>query len=180
MTIITAFSHLSVQVRDIDKVLPFYRYVFGLHVSVDREQSFSAPGPDGRRIDFRRREVYLRWADAPGSPFIVLGQHLNGEQEGGPTPLQGIGFDHVAFYVTDVDAVVERARESGARMIAGPKNNDGPSYGHPGEATVRTALFYDPEGNVLQIDRWLDTGSVPARTGPDAADGAEGTDGTDG
>jgi len=152
---VTGFSHLSVQVRDIEKVLPFYRDLLGLTVSIDREHSFSAPGRDGRRIDFRRREVYLRWENRWGASYVVLGQHLDREQEVVATPLQGIGFDHVAFLVADVDTVVDRARQLGFEVITGPKNNDGPANAYSGEATVRTALFYDPEGNIVQVDQWL-------------------------
>ncbi|WP_433598320.1 VOC family protein [Nocardia sp. CA-135953] len=154
---VTGFSHLSVQVRDIDRVLPFYQDLLGLAVSIDREHSFSAPDRDGTRIDFHRREVYLRWENKWGASYIALGQHVGRTQDGTATPLQGIGFDHVAFLVADVDAVVLKAKEMGVEIITGPKNNDGPANAHPGDATVRTALFYDPEGNVVQIDQWLGT-----------------------
>jgi catechol 2,3-dioxygenase-like lactoylglutathione lyase family enzyme len=112
---VTGFSHRSVQVRDIEKVLPFYRDLLGLTMSVDREHSFSAPGT--------------------------------------ATPLQqGIGFDHVSLMA---DAVVGRVEELGFDRLTGPSNNDGPANAHPGDATVRTALFHDPEGNIIQVDQWL-------------------------
>ena len=152
---ITGFSHLSVQVRDLGKTLPFYRDLFGLTVSVDREQSFVAPDADGKRVTFRRREVYLRWEDRPGAAYLVLGQHEGRPVGGGPSRLMELGFDHVSFAVDDVDAVLERAREMGADILTGPKVNDGPSNGYPGEARVKTALLYDPERNIIQIDQWL-------------------------
>jgi catechol 2,3-dioxygenase-like lactoylglutathione lyase family enzyme len=152
---ITGFSHLSVQVRDLGKALPFYRDLFGLSVSVDREHSFEAPDGDGNRVTFRRREVYLRWEDRPSAAFVVLGQHEGCPVGGGPARLQELGFDHVAFAVDDVDAVLERAREMGADILTGPKVSDGPSYGYPGEARVKTALLHDPERNIIQIDQWL-------------------------
>jgi catechol 2,3-dioxygenase-like lactoylglutathione lyase family enzyme len=152
---INGFSHLSVQVRDLEKMIPFYRDLFGLTVSVDRAASFSAPGDDGNTVTFRRREVYLRWEDRPGAAFVVLGQHEGGPVGGGPARLQELGFDHVAFTVDDVDAVLERARELGADVILGPKVGNGPAYGHPGEAKVKTGMLYDPERNIIQIDQWL-------------------------
>jgi catechol 2,3-dioxygenase-like lactoylglutathione lyase family enzyme len=152
---IVGFSHLSVQVRDIDKVLPFYRDLLGLGVSIDRVQSFEAPDANGNHVTFRRREVYLRWEDRPGAAFVVLGEHVGGPVGGGPTGLQELGFDHVAFAVDDVDAVVGRAREMGVDILTGPKVNDGPSYAYPGEARIKAALLYDPERNIIQIDQWL-------------------------
>ncbi|MVZ99903.1 hypothetical protein F8568_005810 [Actinomadura sp. LD22] len=157
---VTGFSHLSVQVRDIDKVLPFYRDLLGLTVSIDRQKEFSAPDREGRRVHFRRREVYLRWENRWGASYVVLGQHFDREQEGSATPLQGIGFDHVAFMVDDVRATVDRARQLGFEVITGPSENDGPANAHPGAATVRTALFWDPEGNVVQVDQWLEEGEA--------------------
>lgn len=151
---INGFSHLSVQVRDLEKTLPFYRDLLGLSVSVDREQSFTAPDPQGNRVTFRRREVYLRWEDRPGAAYVVLGEHES-PVEGDAKRIQEIGFDHVAFAVDDVDAVVERARELGADIMVGPKVNDGPSNGYPGEAQVKTALLFDPERNIIQLDQWL-------------------------
>jgi catechol 2,3-dioxygenase-like lactoylglutathione lyase family enzyme len=152
---IVGFSHLSVQVRDLDKVLPFYRDLFGLTVSIDRMQSFEAPDPAGHRVTFHRREVYLRWEDRPGAAFVVLGQHVGRPVGGGATGLQELGFDHVAFDVDDVDAVLDRAREMGVDILTGPKVNDGPAYAYPGEARIKTALMYDPERNIIQIDQWL-------------------------
>ena len=98
---------------------------------------------------------YLRWEDRPGAAFVVLGQHLSRPVGGGATGLQELGFDHVAFDVDDVDAVLSRAREMGVDILTGPKVNDGPSYGYPGEARIKTALMYDPERNIIQIDQWL-------------------------
>jgi hypothetical protein len=43
----------------------------------------------------------------------------------------------------------------GADVLTGPKVSDGPSYGYPGEARVKTALLYDPERNIIQTDQWL-------------------------
>ena len=152
---IVGFSHLSVQVRDLDKTLPFYRDLLGLQVSVDRMKSFEAPDADGNRVTFHRREVYLRWEDRPGAAFVVLGQHLGGPVGGAATALQELGFDHLAFEVDDVDAVVSRARQMGVDILTGPKVNDGPSYAYPGEARIKTALMYDPERNIIQVDQWL-------------------------
>lgn len=151
---VTGFSHLSVQVRDIEKALPFYRDLLGLTVSVDREQSFSAPDPAGGRTEFHRREVYLRWEDRYGASYVVLGQH-HGGAKGENTPLQGIGFDHIAFMVDDVAATVDKAKELGYEVIVGPKDNGGEGNAYPGPAIVRTALFYDPERNVVQVDQWI-------------------------
>lgn len=152
---ITGFSHLSVQVRDLDKALPFYRDLLGLSVSVDREASFTAPDADGNRVTFRRREVYLRWESRAGACYVVLGQHEAGPVGGGAKKIMELGFDHVSFMVDDVDAVLARAREAGAEILTGPKVNDGPANGHPGEAKVKTALLYDPERNIIQLDQWL-------------------------
>jgi catechol 2,3-dioxygenase-like lactoylglutathione lyase family enzyme len=85
----------------------------------------------------------------------VLGQHLGRTAPGSPAKLQQLGIDHIGFYVNDVVAVVDRAHSIGAQVIVGPKENDGPAYGYDGEASIRTALFYDPDGTIIQVDQWL-------------------------
>ncbi|WP_274535314.1 hypothetical protein [Pseudofrankia asymbiotica] len=40
--------------------------------------------------------------------------------------------------------------------MVGPKENDGASQGYvEGEASIRTALLYDPESNIIQVNQWL-------------------------
>jgi catechol 2,3-dioxygenase-like lactoylglutathione lyase family enzyme len=153
---ITAVSHVSIQVTDMARSLAFYQSLFGLAVSVDREETFRALDADGSVQTFTRHAVYLRWEDRPGASFIVLGEHQGRTPEGRPAKLQQLGIDHVGFYVDDVAAIFERARALGATLITpAAKEGEGPAYGHPGDATIRTALFHDPDGTVIQVDQWL-------------------------
>jgi len=64
---IATFSHVAIGVRDMDAVLPCWRDVVGLRVSLDTVEEM----PRGHgNPPARRRAVYLRWDDDPRSSIV--------------------------------------------------------------------------------------------------------------
>src|SRR6185437_504230 len=55
---VTNVSHIAIAVRDMDRALPFWTEVVGLHVTLDTIEEFTLSG----RL-CRRRAVYLRVRD---------------------------------------------------------------------------------------------------------------------
>jgi catechol 2,3-dioxygenase-like lactoylglutathione lyase family enzyme len=64
-----------------------------------------------------------------------------------------IGVHHVAFWVDDLDAVVNSLTAAGHPPFTGPVELDTPYYGEQPGGRVRTALLRDPDGNVVQFDQ---------------------------
>lgn len=107
-------GHLLLQTRDIAAAERFYVDLLGFRV--------------------RKREAFR-----DGRPLILTEQGMgitNGREDGG-----GANVDHVAFHVTDVRALAERARAAGVRVIRGPESN---AYG-------LSVYLADPDGNEVEL-----------------------------
>lgn len=94
---VQGFSHVTINVSDLQRALDFYTGVLQM-----------------RLVHRGRRDAYLEW----GSAWICLQERseygaLNGRQ---------LGVDHVAFYIDeqDFDAAVERLRAHQVRIVRGP------------------------------------------------------------
>ena len=143
-------SHIAIGVRDLDRSLPFWTNVVGLHVSLDSEEEFTIEGEV-----VRRRAVYLREREGPDEPFVVLDEQLTGAASGEPKRLFEVGVHHVGFWVDDIDAIAERARRAGIAIVAesGQHGADTAGYGEPPGGFVRALFVRDPDGNVVQFDQ---------------------------
>jgi predicted enzyme related to lactoylglutathione lyase len=56
-------------------------------------------------------------------------------------PSRGQGLDHVAFLVTGLDAMLERLRRAGVKVLAGPYAFD----------DTRAAMIEDPDGLSIEL-----------------------------
>ncbi|MHB1582574.1 MAG: VOC family protein [Acidimicrobiales bacterium] len=143
-------SHVAIGVRDMERSLPFWTEVVGLHVTLDTVESFTV---DGEKIE--RRAVYLREREGPDEPFVVLDQQLTRAPTGQPTPLFSLGVHHVGFWVDDLDAIAGRARGAGVPIVVEPSERgaDTTTYGEAPGGFVRGMFVRDPDGNVIQFDQ---------------------------
>jgi catechol 2,3-dioxygenase-like lactoylglutathione lyase family enzyme len=149
---VRALSHVAIGVRDMDRALEFYRDVLGLPVASDRIEEFAQAAG---QPPARRRAVYLRWGDGPHSAYVVLDQHLTQETQGGATALFDAGIHHFAFWIDDLDGVLDAARAAGFEVVLGGGRAVGSEWlGEPaGGRPVRSAMLRDPEGNHVQLDQ---------------------------
>lgn len=152
---ITNISHVAVAVTDLEKALPFWTEVVGLHVTLDATEE--VPGPDGVH---RRRAVYLRETEGANEPFVVLDYLLEGVSPGTAKAMFEIGVHHFGFWVDDVDAIASRAESAGVRILLGPVDTGTDRYGEPEGNLVRTLLVYDPDENVIQFDQRVTGGAA--------------------
>ena len=98
-----------------------YRDVLGLRVTADKIEEFpQGPG----QAPAQRRAVYLRWVDGPHASFVVLDQQITNEIKGEPAQLFQMGCHHFAFWVDDIDEMMERVRAAGITVVMG--GDDGP------------------------------------------------------
>jgi catechol 2,3-dioxygenase-like lactoylglutathione lyase family enzyme len=149
---IRAASHIAIGVHDMDRELGFYRDLLGLRVAVDREERYLDRGvhPAAERV---RRAVYLRWADGPDAPFIVLDHQQTVPSLGEPAKLFAIGVHHVALWVDDLHPYLDGLEAAGGSIAFGPHESGGNAYGEPEGSRVITVGLRDPEGNVIQLDQ---------------------------
>jgi catechol 2,3-dioxygenase-like lactoylglutathione lyase family enzyme len=144
------FAHVNLVARDWRKLADFYERVFGC-LPVPPERDLRGPwleqatGLAGARI----RGIHLR---------------LQGGGENGPTleifeyepeaaaPERAVnrpGFGHIAFAVEDVAAAREAVLAAGGAEVGALT-----TVPISGAGTITFAYLRDPEGNILELQRW--------------------------
>lgn len=127
------FSFTKVIVDDLDRPAAFYKSVFGMR-ELARIQDALTPE---RPIE----EIILSLADdMAGEPPLILFKFLG---EAPPAASDVI----LGFAVPDVDAVVERVKSAGGKVVREPR--DQPEHG------VRVAFATDCDGRLLEIVQML-------------------------
>jgi predicted enzyme related to lactoylglutathione lyase len=146
------FVHVNIVVRDWKGLAQFYEEVFGCE-RVPPERSLSgrwledATTVPGARI----RGVHLRLPGYGGDgPTLELFEY-NRQEEGAETAINRPGFAHIAFAVEDV----ERAREA-VLAAGGGEVGQMVSLDIPGAGRVEFVYLTDPEGNIIELQRWSD------------------------
>jgi catechol 2,3-dioxygenase-like lactoylglutathione lyase family enzyme len=148
-------SHIAVGVRDLDRSVAFYRDVVGMPVVVEEVETF-AKGAGMWQAGASRRAAYVRWREGPHESFMVLDQWPPERRPpGAPAKLFQLGVHHFGFWVDDVEAVLERSRTAGCKVLGGPADGDTKAYGEPPGRTIRSAFVEDPDGNIVQLDQRL-------------------------
>lgn len=140
---IRGIHHVSVHVRDLDRMIQFYRDAFGFEVvgeefswrdSTVLDQLLDVPGSAARGAMLRA-----------GSCYMELFQWSAPEPES-TRPLRPYdkGYTHFCVDVTDIEKEYERLRGLGM------------TFGHPHPLDmghVKSIYGRDPEGNVIEIQQ---------------------------
>lgn len=146
-------SHIAIGVSDMAASLRFYRDLLGLTVSLDDPHE-----NPGNALPRPRHGVYLRWADGPDATFIVLSE--NRPVSGGALQLHQVGIHHFAFWVDDLEETFEKVRATGVPIVMPPTVFDSVAYGEPPGGQIKTTLFKDPDGVVIQLDQRVPAGGA--------------------
>ncbi len=146
------YTHTNINAKDWKALSRFYEEVFGC-VPI---------GPE--------RNLYGEWFETVTGVkgAHVRGMHLAlpGYGEGGPTfeiftynnpegndsgEINSYGFAHVAFEVEDVDATYQKLLAAGGGSCGEVAEKFYESLGK----TLKIVYAKDPEGNVIEIQKWL-------------------------
>jgi len=142
------FSHACIQVSDVDASLRFYRDILGFKDSLDRVEDLEN---DKGEVVFSRRVAYLRWDDSPS--FISVARRDGPLPTNKPLKNGENGLTHISFWVDDIDERYRHLLSRGVHVLGAIVEQDGLFYGLPRERKIRTFLFNDPDGTVLQFDQ---------------------------
>jgi predicted enzyme related to lactoylglutathione lyase len=146
----TRFVHVNVVAEDWRRLARFYEEVFGCEqVGPERdlsgqwlEEGTSVPGA-------RIQGVHLR---LPGcgvdGPTLEIFEY-NRQEGGAETAINRPGLAHIAFAVEDVGRAREAVLAAGGGEIGGLVALDVLGVGR-----VEFAYLTDPEGNILELQRW--------------------------
>lgn len=108
----TRIAHIGIAVRALDEILPLYRDILGMPpVALD-----DADGARIAGVTAGESLVELLEAETPDSPIAKF------------LSKRGPGIHHICFAVDDLDAVLDRCRAAGLRLI-----DDTPRIGAEGK-----------------------------------------------
>lgn len=141
---ITGFNHSGFVVRDLDRMVAFYRDMLG--PTVVREVESNAP-PEGDHTGFPGARRSLTFAAAPeGDHLLELVQYHVPPSPDGHLERHQLGASHVCFNVENLSAFHERLSAAGVRFVTPPKLRALPDGGVHGICYAQ-----DPEGNWLEF-----------------------------
>lgn len=145
------FAHINIVALDWENLANFYIKTFGC------------------KIKPPKRELSGAWLDqATGLEDVEIeGIHLilPGYGENGPTleiftyadvinndlkEINRNGFAHIAFEVDDLEAIINRIIESGGAFLGKVVEKS-----ISGAGTIKFAYLRDPEGNIVEIQKWI-------------------------
>lgn len=150
MTISAKYTHTNLIARDWKRIARFYEEVFGCP-PVPPERNLSgrwleeATGLPGAQL----QGVHLRlpgWG--PDGPTLEIFQYNITADGLDPVPNRP-GFAHLAFAVDDVESALVAVMQAGGGVIGKTV-----SLEVPGAGTVQIVYATDPEGNIIELQRW--------------------------
>ena len=145
------FVHTNLVARDWQRLAEFYQEVFGCQAvpparELEGEWLAAATGVPQARIE----GIHLR---LPGyelqGPTLEIFQYLPEGEETAKAPNRP-GLAHIAFEVNDVAATYNAVLEAGGRATGDLVTRE-----IPGVGLITFAYVADPEGNIIEIQRWL-------------------------
>jgi catechol 2,3-dioxygenase-like lactoylglutathione lyase family enzyme len=147
------YVHTNLAARDAARLSAFYQDAFGC-VPVVAGQVYSGAWVDaltglaGAEINV----THLRLPGAPGAeadgPTLEIIQY-NQPREGQPPATSRPGWGHIAFAVEDVAAARAAVLRAGGAPVG-----EVVTASLPGRGTITVAYVADPEGNIVELQRW--------------------------
>jgi predicted enzyme related to lactoylglutathione lyase len=145
------YVHTNLVAHDWRALATFYEQVFGC-TPVPPERALSGPwldratGLEGAQI----QGVHLRLpGHGEGGPTLEVFQYSDLVTAAHAAPNRP-GYGHVAFAVDDVRATCEQIVAAGGGMAGEVVQVE-----IPGAGTIEFAYATDPEGNIVEVQRWL-------------------------
>jgi predicted enzyme related to lactoylglutathione lyase len=149
------FGHTNLIANDWRALAAFYQRVFGCE-----------PVPPQRDLagEWLERGTGVRDAHLEGMHLLLPGHGPDGPTleiysyahvVGQETPVANrAGFTHIAFAVDDVRQAVSAVLEAGGSMVG-----EVVSLTVEGRGRIEFAYVRDPEGNIIELQRWFTTAS---------------------
>jgi predicted enzyme related to lactoylglutathione lyase len=144
------FAHTNLIAQDFQRLVAFYREVFGCAPAIP-EQTLSGQWLDDITgvAHAEIRMVHLRLPgfgdDGPTLEVIRYGDQLARPTTAANRP----GFGHIAFAVDDVEAARDAVLGAG-----GGRLGDLVSVDIPGRGRLTEIYMTDPEGNIIELQKW--------------------------
>lgn len=154
------FSHANIVARDWDRLARFYEEALGC-TRLEPERDYAGHALDrGTGLKGARlRGVHLRlpgYEDSQGPTLEIFQYDPAGEDP--PRSVNRIGYGHICFQVSNVKTMREHILKMG-----GGKVGDVVTLSPSASASVTWCYVTDPEGNIIELQRWSGFGFRPTR-----------------
>lgn len=150
MSLNAKYTHTNIVAQDWKRLAQFYEQLFDC-VPVPPERDLSGPWLDaGTGLpDAHIRGIHLRLPGGGESgPTLEIFQY-NREEPRPATAINRPGLTHLAFAVADVEAARQAVLDAGGTAVG-----DLVSLEVAGAGRVTFAYVTDPEGNIIELQRW--------------------------
>ena len=140
---VIGFNHSGFVVRDLDKMVSFYRDDLGL--TIDREIDSKAP-TEGDHTGIPGAHRTLIFVGTGGEHALELVYYVEPESPKGHLDRNQLGATHIWFNVSDIQQLYEKLKAKGVKFVTPPvmkTNSDGSKRG--------ICYCQDPEGNWLEF-----------------------------
>jgi len=140
---VIGFNHSGFVVRDLDKMVSFYRDDLGL--TIDREIDSKAP-TEGDHTGIPGAHRTLIFVGSGGEHALELVYYVEPESPKGHLDRNQLGATHICFNVSDIEQLYEKLKAKGVKFVTPPvmkTNSDGSKRG--------ICYCQDPEGNWLEF-----------------------------
>lgn len=156
-TALHGVSHLGIAVSDLDRSVAFYTEVLGLEL-VDR-YGYDVPNPPEGVTAWWREVAVLRIGHEPTDPVIVMSPH---DTSNPPHRMEidDVGTHHFGMQVAGIEAIVERVVAAGVEISVPLRTyQSARAWGLPGTFVMKSCIFRDPDGTMIQLDEPVETAS---------------------
>jgi predicted enzyme related to lactoylglutathione lyase len=144
------YVHTNLIARDWKKLAQFYIDVFAC-VPLYPERDLSGEWIEKMTMinDVKIRGIHLRLPGYTTGPTLEIFEYNISQNTDIKPRINNFGFGHIAFHVSDVEAVVQKIIRSGGSM-----------YGElvekqiEGVGIIKCVYTTDPEGNIIEIQNW--------------------------
>ena len=140
---VIGFNHSGFVVRDLDKMVSFYRDDLGL--TIDKEIDSKAP-TEGDHTGIPGAHRTLIFVGTGGEHALELVYYVEPESPKGHLDRNQLGATHICFNVSDIEQLYEKLKAKGVKFVTPPvmkTNSDGSKRG--------ICYCQDPEGNWLEF-----------------------------
>ncbi|UCG33782.1 MAG: VOC family protein [Phycisphaerales bacterium] len=160
------YTHTNLIAQDRERLVAFYETVFGCErLSPQRDLC-------GRWLD---EATGIAQARIRGTHLLLPGHGLSGPtleifqydpaKARAGTGINTPGYAHIAFAVDDVAAVARSVREHGGRDVGTLTSVELPSIG-----SIEFQYVTDPEGNIIELQKWRTPPNPTAPSGHTSGD----------
>ncbi len=150
MSLNAKYTHTNIVAQDWKRLAQFYEQLFDC-VPVPPERDLSGPWLDaGTGLpDAHIRGIHLRLpGGGENGPTLEIFQY-NREEPRPATAINRPGLAHLAFAVADVEAARQAVLDASGTAVG-----DLVSLEVAGAGRVTFAYVTDPEGNIIELQRW--------------------------